>query len=117
MYLVQNLFIKPGMIILHKERLNGRDVPSDLIKIIKPRMKIFIAFLVPVLVLTSCTRTYYIVRHAEKVVVNGNSSMMSNDPPLTEAGKERAEALKELLKTKKIGYIFSTNTIRTRSTA
>lgn len=43
--------------------------------------------------------------------------MMNNDPPLTEAGKERAEALKEILKTKKIGYIFSTNTIRTKTTA
>jgi broad specificity phosphatase PhoE len=44
-------------------------------------------------------------------------NMMTNDPPLTEAGKQRAEDLKKTLKGKKIGYIFSTNTIRTRSTA
>ena len=42
---------------------------------------------------------------------------MSNDPPLSDAGRQRAAALKETLKGKKIGYIFSTNTIRTRSTA
>ena len=42
--------------------------------------------------------------------------MMNNNPPLTEAGKQRAEALKEVLKTKKIGYVFSTNTLRTLST-
>lgn len=67
--------------------------------------------------LTSCGHTFYIVRHAEKEVTGSNGTMMSNDPPLSEAGKLRAEALKETLKGKKIGYIFSTNTIRTRSTA
>jgi phosphohistidine phosphatase SixA len=50
------------------------------------------------------------------MAASGND-MMSKDPSLTEAGKERAEALKEILKTKKIGAIFSTNTIRTKSTA
>ena len=42
---------------------------------------------------------------------------MSSDVPLTEKGKQRAEALKEVLKDKKIAYVFSTNTIRTKSTA
>lgn len=56
------------------------------------------------------------MRHAEKTVADGNA-MMSNDPPLTEAGNQRAETLREVLKTKKIGYVFSTNTIRTKSTA
>ena len=42
---------------------------------------------------------------------------MSSDVPLTEKGKQRAEALKEILKDKKIAYVFSTNTIRTKSTA
>ena len=42
---------------------------------------------------------------------------MSSDVSLTEEGRQRAEALKEILKTKKIAYIFSTNTIRTKSTA
>ena len=42
---------------------------------------------------------------------------MSSDVPLTEKGKERAGTLKEILKNKKIAYVFSTNTIRTMSTA
>lgn len=67
--------------------------------------------------LTASSQTYYIVRHAEKAVVDGNPNMTANDPPLTEAGVARAMALKALLKDEKIGYIFSTNTLRTRSTA
>ncbi len=73
--------------------------------------------LLMLLLFTACSRTIYIVRHAEKALPEGTSTMMKNDPPLSEAGKERAEALKEVLKTKKIGYIFSTNTIRTQATA
>jgi phosphohistidine phosphatase SixA len=42
---------------------------------------------------------------------------MSSDVPLTAAGTQRAGALREILRHKKIGYVFSTNTIRTRSTA
>lgn len=79
-------------------------------------MQNFLIFFLLILLVTACTRSFYIVRHAEKAVVEGNA-MMSNDPPLTPAGKERAEALKEIVKSKKIGHIFSTNTIRTRSTA
>ena len=79
-------------------------------------MRSFLLFFSLALVLTSCSQTFYIVRHAEKAVA-GNATMMSNDPPLTEAGRERAEALKDLLKTKKIGAVFSTNTLRTKSTA
>ncbi len=43
--------------------------------------------------------------------------MMDKDPPLTVQGKRRAEALRELLKGKKIGHVFTTNTVRTRATA
>jgi len=64
--------------------------------------------------LFSCGNTIYIVRHAEKATAEPN---MSSDVPLTEKGKERAEALKEVLKTKKIASVFSTNTIRTKTTA
>ncbi|WP_276501506.1 SixA phosphatase family protein [Terrimonas pollutisoli] len=67
--------------------------------------------------LSSCTRYFYVVRHAEKAVVNSGDSMMSSDPGLIEKGQQRAEALKTELANKKIGYIFSTNTIRTKSTA
>jgi len=67
-----------------------------------------------ILVLSSCSHTYYIVRHAEKAAQAPN---MTSDVPLTDQGKQRAEALKVILKDKKIGYVFSTNTIRTKSTA
>ena len=67
--------------------------------------------------LSSCTRYFYVVRHAEKAVANSSDNMMSGDPVLTEKGQQRAEALKTELANKKIGYIFSTNTIRTKSTA
>jgi phosphohistidine phosphatase SixA len=54
------------------------------------------------------------VRHAEK---ESQAPNMTSDVALSEKGKERAEALKELLQDKNIGYIFSTNTIRTKTTA
>lgn len=79
-------------------------------------MRFFLLFIFISLLSAACTRTYYIVRHAEKASAEGNT-MMSNDPPLTEAGKERAEALKDIMRTKKIGYVFSTNTQRTKLTA
>lgn len=81
-------------------------------------MRNFFLLILSSLFLTACSHSHniYVVRHAEKAAVDGND-MMSKDPPLTEVGKERAEALKEILKTKDIGYVFSTNTIRTRSTA
>ncbi|TXJ29350.1 MAG: histidine phosphatase family protein [Chitinophagaceae bacterium] len=79
------------------------------------RCLLFLSFL---LLLASCTtQRYYIVRHAEKAATAPGTAMTSSDPPLTDAGKKRAEDLKEVLKTKKIGYIFSTNTVRTRETA
>src|SRR5438045_637014 len=67
-----------------------------------------------VCVLFSCSTTrYYIVRHAEKEP----TSTMSSDVPLSEAGKQRATALKEALLHKKITHIFSTNFKRTVATA
>jgi phosphohistidine phosphatase SixA len=76
--------------------------------------RIFIVLSLILLVFSSCSHSYYIVRHAEKATQEAN---MSSDVPLTDKGKERAEALKEILKRKKIAYVFSTNTIRTKSTA
>jgi broad specificity phosphatase PhoE len=66
----------------------------------------------------ACTRTVYVVRHAEKIA-SGDSlaKMMSNDPPLSEAGKVRAIVLRDELKNKHIKHIYSTSTVRTRSTA
>ena len=70
------------------------------------------------LIITSCSHTYYVVRHAEKLKpAAGGAISVTNDPPLSETGKMRAEKLKEMLIDKKIKYIFSTNTIRTTTTA
>lgn len=77
-------------------------------------MKNCLFFLVPAILLTACSHTYYVVRHAEKAAPGQN---MSSDVPLTEAGQQRAEALKALLAGKKIDLIYSTNTIRAMATA
>jgi phosphohistidine phosphatase SixA len=61
--------------------------------------------------LTSCqVNRLYIVRHAEK------AAEMQKDPVLTTAGERRALDLSNLLRNKHITGIYSTNTIRTRST-
>ena len=73
-------------------------------------------FILSALLLTACSHTYYVVRHAEKLI-NTDAAMMSNDPPLTATGRRRAEALKDSLSDKNIRYVFSTNTLRTKSTA
>lgn len=62
----------------------------------------------------SCGHTYYIVRHAEKAAPGAN---MTSDVPLSSEGEQRALELKEVLKNKNIARIYSTNTIRTKSTA
>ena len=72
---------------------------------------LLIAFLL--VSLSSCGQTIYIVRHAEKGTPMGNTS----DVPLSTEGEARAQALKEVLKNEKIEVIYSTNTIRTTTTA
>ena len=80
-------------------------------------MRILVVLLILSIWLTGCTQKYYIVRHAEKVVQD-NANMASNeDPPLSELGAERAKALASRLSGQKIRYIFSTNRIRTLTTA
>jgi len=76
-------------------------------------------FFIAVLFMLSCkTTTYYIVRHAEKETSTMTATTtMTSDVPLSDAGKQRAEALKNVLINKDIKYIFSTNTVRTSSTA
>ncbi|TGE04248.1 histidine phosphatase family protein [Hymenobacter fodinae] len=58
--------------------------------------------------------TVYIVRHAEKDPTPGLA-----DPALTEVGQQRAQALREeLVKAPRpVSTVFSTNTLRTRTTA
>ncbi|MDP1813412.1 MAG: histidine phosphatase family protein [Leadbetterella sp.] len=70
----------------------------------------WIAILV-VWALSSCTTSFYIVRHAEK------SATPKEDPLLTEAGGQRAERLKVILSNKGIEKVYSTKTVRTTSTA
>lgn len=70
---------------------------------------IWLLFLV--LLLSCKTTTYYVVRHAER-----ESTAMTSDVPLSEAGRQRAQALKTLLQKENIRHIFSTNYVRTRST-
>jgi phosphohistidine phosphatase SixA len=81
-------------------------------------MKLLIGlfFLSVSLSLTSYGQTYYIVRHAEKAATD-SASMMNSDPPLSAEGQKRARDLRDLLKKKGITDIYSTNSLRTRSTA
>jgi broad specificity phosphatase PhoE len=53
----------------------------------------------------------YVVRHAEKALDKGE------DPPLTEAGKRRADALARLLRSAKLRAVYTTALERTRKTA
>lgn len=73
-----------------------------------------LVLLVLVAVVASCSQKVYVVRHAEKATQEKN---MSSDVPLSESGAKRAHDLLEVLKDKKIREIYSTQTIRTISTA
>lgn len=55
-------------------------------------------------------KTVYIVRHAEKI-------LEGDDPGLSVAGTARSKKLAQILGQKEIQHIFSTNTIRTKTTA
>ena len=81
-------------------------------------MKYLFSFLI--LVILACTpgREIYVVRHAEKAPATDTTiKMNANDPVLSEAGKVRAFVLRDELANKHISNIYSTNTIRTISTA
>ncbi len=74
-----------------------------------------IVILLTLFTFCSCSSVkYFIVRHAEKAAPGMGGS---TDVPLTAKGEARAQALKKDLLNGKIGYIYSTNTIRTKSTA
>lgn len=71
-------------------------------------------------ILLSCNvNTYYIVRHAEKEqgTTMTASTTKTTDVPLSAVGEKRAISLRDKLIGKDIRHIFSTNTIRTTSTA
>src|SRR5690348_12913878 len=77
-------------------------------------MKILLALLVSLIGFSCNYHSYYIVRHAEKEAAGPN---MSSDVPLSSAGKDRAQQLEMMMRDKKLAAVYSTNTIRTRSTA
>ena len=72
-------------------------------------MKTIITVLLIAMTCPFCTTSYYVVRHAEKV---DNSA----DPPLSPAGRQRALALRDSLRSKHIDTIFSTGFKRTQQT-
>ncbi|GAB3164241.1 histidine phosphatase family protein [Telluribacter humicola] len=72
----------------------------------------FTLFVTVLLLLAGCSTTrIYLIRHAEK------GQTPPNDPPLSAQGQQRAQALADSLSNKDIVAIYSTNTLRTRSTA
>lgn len=58
----------------------------------------------------AATTTLILVRHAEKLDD-------AADPPLTEEGRDRAEALARILADAGVSVVYSTDLIRTRATA
>ncbi len=70
-------------------------------------------FSVIAFIAASCSHTYYIVRHAEKV----QAQPPLKDPALTPNGEAMAQNLKNILLPNGIKHIFSTNTTRTKTTA
>ena len=80
-------------------------------------IRVFLYFFL--LAFTSCGSVkYFVVRHAEKATPSDGTTMSTpNDPPLSAAGRARAIELREALRGQGIRYIYSTNTIRTITTA
>jgi len=68
--------------------------------------------------LCSCSSTIYVVRHAEKETGIDPATMKAfTNPPLSFEGQQRALKLKEILGGRNFRHIYSTNTLRTLSTA
>ena len=70
----------------------------------------FIALVIFTLSIASCTTNYYVVRHAEKTNAPQN-------PPLSQAGLDRAVDLKEFLEDKGVDNIYVSQLTRTQQTA
>lgn len=79
-------------------------------------MKKIIPLILIVITCASCSQKVYVVRHAERADATNSTTMMSNDPPLSAEGTKRAAYIQHLLASKKIAAIYSTNTVRTKST-
>src|SRR5690349_21840864 len=76
-------------------------------------MRYFLMAFVLALLVSCKTTTYYVARHAEKETTN----TMTSDVPLSEAGRQRAEALKTMLEGTRISAIYATKFIRAKATA
>ncbi|MDF2158848.1 phosphoglycerate mutase family protein [Algoriphagus sp. CAU 1675] len=79
-------------------------------------MKNLLILFFAALILASCSsspqpKTIYIVRHAEKMLVE------DKDPELAQVGYVRAKKLAQILEDEEIKHIFSTDYKRTRQTA
>lgn len=78
-------------------------------------MKRFLLLFFVVVILSSCeneeTKTFYFVRHAEKILTDS-----TGNPDLTVEGKARAEKLIQVLNKETLDGIFSTKYIRTLNT-
>ena len=70
-------------------------------------------YLFIVLLCSSCYNTYYVVRHAEKVLTPPNAS----DPALTDAGVKRSNDLNNFFGNKKPDSIFVSKYLRSLQTA
>jgi phosphohistidine phosphatase SixA len=82
-------------------------------------MKHLICFLLVgffVLVAAAQTRTFILVRHAEKDTTATGATAMTADPPLTQQGQQRAQNLIKALKKYTPNAIYSTNFTRTKAT-
>ena len=79
-------------------------------------MKLLFSAMFFACLLSSCSTTIYVVRHAEKQT-GVNNSMMSADPDLTDAGKARAKKMAEMLASKSITAVYATPYKRTQQTA
>lgn len=75
-------------------------------------MRCILYVLLPVFFLSCKTTSYFIVRHAER-----ETAAMGGDVPLSAAGKERAQSLRDLLASRHIQHIYTTDYARTRATA
>ena len=69
-----------------------------------------------VLITHAQTRTFILIRHAEKDTSTTGSTSMTADPPLTEQGKLRAQHLVKALEKYTPDAIYSTNFTRTKAT-
>ncbi len=78
---------------------------------------LFLIICISVVTTFAQTKTFILVRHAEKSAIGDAASMAKGDPDLSQDGRDRAERFAKIVKKYKPGEIFSTEYRRTRQTA